>query len=106
MTTAFALVVSSAAAQYRIEMSERITRDEVPIVVQRSLEKKLDSRNADGTWELFYIETTIENSHDAKFDPEFYSYSFKENGERMEYFFKPDGTLYKVKEEESKGNGK
>ena len=39
---ALALLTGTAFAQYRDEMSAHLTRDEVPSVVQKSLEKKIE----------------------------------------------------------------
>ena len=103
LSIGFALLTGAVSAQYRMEMSERVTRDEVPAVVQQSLQKQLHSLETDGNWELVYIETTIMNSHQAEFAPEFYAYFFESHGERIEYIFKPDGSLYQAKGAVKKG---
>jgi hypothetical protein len=94
----FALLAGSVLAQYKSEMTQELTRDEVPSVVQKSLQKKTKNPGTEGRWTRIYFETTIENSHDVILDPEYYSYSCKLNGERMQYLFKPDGSLYQIKE--------
>jgi hypothetical protein len=103
---AFALLAGSVSAQYRDEMSERLTRDEVPAAVQQSLVRKLGSSSNEGNWVVFYIETTIWSSHQAEFTPWYYDYSRKLNGKKIEYLFKPDGTPYQDKGKDAKVSAK
>jgi len=93
MTALLTLISGAAAAQYKSELTEKLKRDEVPAAVQLSLKNALTAPPADGRWQLLYIETTIENSHDVNLTPEFYRYSFMENGNLAEFFYTPQGIL-------------
>jgi hypothetical protein len=102
-TAWMASLCTLAFAQTKAEMSENVKSDEVPAVVLQAAQNTTGS-GTEGRWELFYLETTTRNSNVAKFAPEFYRYSLDVNGNKMEYFFKPDGTLFKKKGEAS-GDG-
>ena len=88
VVVAFVLCVGSVSAQ-KVELTKRLVQDEVPVLVLQSLQKDFASLPEKGTWKMVYFE----DLNTKKFTPAFYTYSCKNNGERVEIFFKPDGTL-------------
>jgi hypothetical protein len=105
LTSMLALVAGSASAQYQSEFTENLQRDEVPVAVLQSLQNGENKNGYEGSWQLIYIQNTFENSHDAKLTPEFYRFACKMNGDRVEFFYNPDGILdhsYGVEESKTK----
>ncbi len=91
ITLGLVLFAYSTFAQHaeRTELIRRLTRDEVPVVVVLALQKDFIKIADNGTWKLIYQE----DLNTTKLIPEFYEYTFKQNGERVQIFYKPDGTL-------------
>ena len=94
MKTRFMLTIAMVAFAYcvsaqKIEMTKKLTRDEVPVVVVQALQRDFSALADNGTWRLFYFEDT----QTAKLTPEFYEYACKKDGEKVEIYYKPDGTL-------------
>ncbi len=92
LTFAFAVFAGSASAQ-KIESTRVLKQEEVPIAIQQSLQKDFNNLTEKGKWRLMYNE----NVDTHKLTPEFYTYSCKNNGEKIEIFYKPDGALDHVK---------
>lgn len=88
LTMALAVFAYSSFAQ-KTEMTRKLTRDEVPVVIVLSLQKDFASLNQNGDWILIYLE----DLRTTKLTPEFYEYTCKHNGERVEIYYKPDGSL-------------
>lgn len=94
MKTRFVLTIAMAAFAYgvsaqKIEMTKKLTRDEVPVVVVQALQRDFSTLPENGTWTLFYFEDVAT----AKLTPEFYQYACKKDNEKVEIYYKPDGTL-------------
>ena len=87
-TLAFVVLAYGASAQ-KTELSKVLSKDEVPVVVVQTLQKDFTNLTEKGTWKMFYIEDV----RTTKLTPEFYEYSCKKDGEKIELYFKPDGTL-------------
>ncbi|MEJ0056935.1 MAG: hypothetical protein WDN75_15550 [Bacteroidota bacterium] len=89
LTLAFAVLAGAASAQ-KLQRNKRVTQEEVPVTIVQSLQKDYSNLPTSGTWKLFYSEDT----RTSKLTAELYSYSCKKDGgEKVEVFFKPDGTL-------------
>ena len=89
LALAFAVVAGAASAQ-KLQRSKKLTQEEVPVTIVQSLQKDYSSLTDKGTWKLFYSEDAVS----SKLTPDFYMYSCKkETGEKVEIFFKPDGTV-------------
>ncbi len=93
LTIAFSLWMSSVFAQNSENNEESLKQDEIPVAILKSYQKDFGNPDEKGNWELFYIE----DLGTQKLTPEFYRYTIKKNGERVEYFYKPDGKLYRTK---------
>jgi len=88
LTLALVGLAGTVSAQ-TIEKIRGLKQDEVPVVIQQSLQKDFSSLNEKGNWKLMYQEDVATR----KLTPEFYTYSCKKNGERVEIYYKADGTL-------------
>jgi hypothetical protein len=87
-TLAFAVLAGSVSAQ-RMEQTKSLKQEEVPAVIQQSFQKDFSSLTEKGNWKLRYSE----DAATKQLTPEIYTYSCKNNGERVEIFYKPNGTL-------------
>ncbi len=88
LTLALAVVAGSASAQ-QIRETKSLQQDEVPVLIQQSLKKDFSNLTEKGNWKLSYykdVSTKVVT-------PELYTYSCKNNGERVEIFYKTNGTL-------------
>jgi hypothetical protein len=85
---ALAVLAGTVSAQ-TVEKIRRLKQDEVPVIIQQSLQKNFSSLTEKGSWKLMYQEDLTTR----KLTPEFYTYSCKRNGERVEIYYKSDGTL-------------
>ena len=85
---AFAVLAGSVSAQ-TVEKVRRLKQDEVPVMIQQSLQKDFSSLTEKGNWRLTYHEDLATR----KLTPEFYTYSCKKDGERVEIYYKSDGAL-------------
>ena len=88
----FAVLAGSVSAQ-KVEKVRRLKQEEVPAVIQQSLQKDFSSLTGKGNWKLMYFEDFATQ----KLTPEFYTYTCKNSGERVEIFYKADGTLEHAK---------
>jgi len=88
LTIAMAVFAYSAFAQ-KIEMTKKLTRDEVPVTVVQSFQKDFTNLTENGNWKLIYLE----DMKTRKLTPEFYEYSYKKDGDKVEIYYKPDGTF-------------
>ena len=82
------LFVGSASAQ-QVRETKSLNNDEVPVVIQQSFQKDFSSLTEKGNWKLSYYKDVSTKV----LTPEFYTYSTKNNGERVEIFYKADGKL-------------
>ncbi len=83
------VVLAGAASAQKIERSKKLTQEEVPVNVVQALHKDYSTLPEKGTWKLYFIEDT----YTSKLTPQLYSFSCKKDGgEKVEVFFKPDGT--------------
>jgi hypothetical protein len=88
LTMILAVLALSAFAQ-KLEMSKKLTRDEVPVTIILAFQKDFPTLTGieGGIWKLYY-------QHDLKtqkFIPRLYEFTFKKDGERVEINYKPDG---------------
>ena len=98
LTLAFAVLAGAASAQ-KLQRNRKVVQEEVPVTIVQSLQKDYSNLPANGTWKLFFSE----DRQTSKLTAELYSYSCKkENGEKVEVFFKPDGSVDHVKGVEAK----
>ncbi len=81
--------LGGTASAQTVQMTKGLKQDEVPVMIQQSLQKNFSSLTEKGSWKLMYHE----NVNTRKLTPEFYTYSCKKNGERVEIYYKADGTL-------------
>jgi hypothetical protein len=89
LTVALAALAGSATAQ-KTEKTKELMREEVPVMIVQSVQKDFSNLPEKGTWRLIYIEDIRTT---RRLTPEFYEFSCKKDGERVELFYKPDGTL-------------
>jgi hypothetical protein len=98
LTLAFAIFAGAASAQ-KIQRNKKLVQEEVPVTIVQSLQRDYSNLPTNGTWKLFFSE----DQYTSKLTPELYSYSCKrENGEKAEVFFKPDGSVDHAKGVEAK----
>lgn len=83
--------VISAVAQNTFEKSKKLSKDEVPVAVMQSFQKDFSSLDEKGYWKLYYTEKT-ENGKTV-FTPEYYTFTGKNNGEKVVLTFSTTGTL-------------
>ena len=88
LVVAFALCAGSVSAQ-QVKLTKRLVQDEVPVLIVQSLQKDFTALPAKGYWQVIYTE----DLSTEKLTPKYYTFSCKDNGERVEIFYKPDGTL-------------
>jgi hypothetical protein len=89
LALAFAMVAGVASAQ-KLQRTKKLTQEEVPVMIVQSLQKDYSNLADKGTWKLYYSEVP----GSSKLTPDFYTYSCKKDtGEKVEIFFKPDGTV-------------
>jgi hypothetical protein len=88
--------VVSAFAQNTFEKSKKLNKDEVPVAVMQAFQKDFSALEDKGYWKLHYTEKT-ENGKTV-FTPEYYTFTGKRDGEKVELTFSPAGAL-----ENSKG---
>ena len=100
VVVAFVLCAGSVSAQ-RVELTKRLVKDEVPVSIVQSLQKDFASLPEKGNWKLVYFE----DLNTKKLTAEFYTFSCKNNGEWVEIFYKPDGTLDHTKGIDATVNG-
>ena len=81
--------LAGAVSAQTVEEIRGLKQDEVPVMIQQSLQKDFSSLTEKGKWKLIYQEDLATR----KLTPEFYTYSCKKNGERVEIYYKTDGTL-------------
>ena len=82
-------VLAGTVSAQTVEKVRRLKQDEVPVMIQQSLQKNFSSLTEKGSWRLTYQEDLATR----KLTPEFYTYSCKKNGERVEIYYKSDGAL-------------
>jgi len=92
LTLAFVVMAVSVHAQ-KFEFSKSLKQEEVPVLIQQSLQKDFSSLTQKGRWKLRYSE----DAATKRVAPELYEYTCKNNGEKVEIFYNPDGTLYYTK---------
>jgi len=85
---AFAVLAGTVSAQ-TVQKIRGLKQDEVPAMIQQSLQKDFSSLTEKGSWKLRYREDLTTR----KLTPEFYTYSCKKNGDSVEIYYKADGTL-------------
>jgi hypothetical protein len=83
--------VISAFAQNTFEKSKKLSKDEVPVAVMQSFQKDFSNLEDKGSWKLHYTEKT-ENGKTV-FTPEYYTFTGKNNGEKVELKFSTTGAL-------------
>jgi hypothetical protein len=88
LTLAFAVLAGSASAQ-QMKKTKSLEKDEVPVLVQQSLQRDFSNLTEKGEWKLTFIQDVSTKTS----TPEFYTYTSKNNGEKVEIFYKADGTL-------------
>ncbi len=86
-TLAFVAVVASVSAQ-TIQRTRRITQEEVPVSIVQSLQKDFNVADK-GSWRLYYRENTV----NATLAPQFYVFSGKSEGKKVEIYYNPDGSV-------------
>jgi len=82
-------VLAGTVSGQTVEKIRGLKQDEVPVMIQQSLQKNFSNLTEKGNWKLMYHEDLTTR----KLTPEFYTYSCKNNGERVEIYYKADGTL-------------
>src|SRR5882672_7118118 len=88
LALAFVVLAGSASAQ-QVRRTKLLKQEEIPISIQQSFQKDFSSLTEKGNWKLSYYQ----DASSKILTPEFYTYSCKNNGERVEIFYKADGTL-------------
>lgn len=83
------VAVAVGASAQKTELTKKLTRDEVPVAVVQSLQRDFANLAENGSWKLIYTE----DMKTGKLTPEFYEYSCKKDGEKVEIYYKPDATL-------------
>ena len=83
--------VISAFAQNTFEKSKKLSKDEVPVAVMQTFQKDFSNLDDKGSWKLYYTERT-ENGKTV-FTPEYYTFTGKNNGEKVELKFSTSGAL-------------
>lgn len=86
----------TAFAQNAFEKSKKLSKEEVPVAVLQAFEKDFSNLQDKGFWTLYYIEKTAEGK--TIFTPERYTFTGKNNGEKVILTYSANGTL-----ESSKG---
>ena len=87
--------VFSAGAQNISEKSKKLTKDEVPVAVMQAFQKDFSTLEDKGTWKAHYTEQT-ENGKTI-FTAEYYTFTGKNNGEKVLLTFSPEGALQNSK---------
>jgi len=88
LASAFALLAGSASAQ-KFEKTRELIQEEVPVMVVQSLQKDFSNLADKGSWTLMYSEDV----RTSQLTPEFYTYTCKNDGEKVELFYKSNGIL-------------
>ena len=91
-------------AQDRVEKTKKIKKDEVPAVVQTSLQNDFDLASPDGTWTLQYSESSAGAGKPAILKPVCYTFYQKNDGNKVEIQFSPEGKLEHAKGIEKTGD--
>lgn len=84
-------------AQGGVEKSKKVKKDEVPALVQTSLQNDFDLASADGTWSLRYSELNAGVGKSAILKPVAYTFHQKKDGNKIEIQFSPTGKLEHTK---------
>jgi len=87
-----------------VEKSKKLKQDEVPAVVQTSLQNDFDLASADGTWSLLYSESNAGADKPAILKPVAYTFYKKKDGNKIEIQFSPTGKLEHTKGIERSGD--
>lgn len=96
MVALFAFTVSAGSVfAQSFEKNKKLNQDEVPVAVMQSFQKEFSSLQDKGTWKLIYTEKT--RGEKTVFTPEHYTFSGKNNGEKVTISYAPDGTLENTK---------
>jgi hypothetical protein len=83
--------VISAFAQNTSEKSKKLSKDEVPVVVMQSFQKDFSNLEDKGYWRLHYTEKT--EGGKTVFTPEYYTFTGKNNGEKVLLTYSTSGAL-------------
>ena len=84
-------------AQIGIEKTKKVKQDEVPSVVQSSLQHDFDLSSADGNWSLQYLESSNGSTKRTILKPLEYVFHQRKDGDDIEIRFTPDGVLRHAK---------
>src|SRR4051812_44885990 len=87
LTLAFVVVAASASAQ-TVQRTRRVTQEEVPVTIVQSLQKDFNVGNKGG-WRVYYTENTA----NATVAAQFYVFTGKSDGKKIEIYYNPDGTV-------------
>lgn len=97
VAAAWLLSVGVIFAQGGIEKNKKVKQDEVPALVQTSLQNDFDLASEDGTWTLHYSESSAGVGKPAVFKPVSYTFHQKKDGNKVEIRFSPTGHLEHAK---------
>jgi hypothetical protein len=84
-------------AQGGVEKYKKVKQDEVPALVQTSLQNDFDIASEDGTWSLEYSESSAGVGKPAILKPVAYTFRQKKDGNKVEIRFSPTGKLEHTK---------
>ncbi|MEP2669413.1 MAG: hypothetical protein ABJH04_10485 [Cyclobacteriaceae bacterium] len=86
-----------------IEKIKRVTQDEVPAVVQFSLQNEFDLAPNSGTWSLRYSKSATGVGTPVLLKPVSYIFQQKKEGNKVEIQYSPSGALLRTKGIEKAG---
>lgn len=76
-----------------LEKVKRITQDEVPAIVQFSLQNEFDLAPGSGNWSLKYSKSATGAGNGVLFQPIAYIFQQKREGNKVEIHYSPSGAL-------------